>query len=169
MDSERVSFETTFEQYCIYRWKIEREPAQRLVELWGKVGHAEVHPDVKVVLTDVIWALAAFERAHEILEFNALRVEKFKRDGVPAILAFLSGPHSGSLDYNLAISLWMDIADVFVWYRTICERLGKLKTPIRKAVLALPASEVESQITALRRRRISAFGGTNCCTNRATL
>ncbi|MEU4553501.1 hypothetical protein [Micromonospora violae] len=159
MDSENVSFETAFEHYSVYRWKIERGPAQRLVEVWSKVANSELHPDVKIVLTDVAWALAAFERAHETLEFNALRVEKFKSNGAPAVMTLLSGPYRGSLDYNLTISLWMDIADVFVWYRTICERLGKLKTCIRKAALPLIMSELESQINTLKRRRISAFGG----------
>ncbi|WP_157743307.1 hypothetical protein [Micromonospora coriariae] len=159
MDEQVTSFEESFRQYSVYKWKIERESNQRLVKLWSEIGTSNQDDGVKLILTDVAWAVGAFERAHDVLEANAMRVEEFRRNGVPAILAFLSGPYHQSLDYNLAISLWMDLADVFVWYRTIVERLGHLKRPARKGATLVTESEIETQIEKLRRRAVDEFDG----------
>jgi hypothetical protein len=39
----------------------------------------------------------------------------------------VSGKYEDSLDYLLTMSLWMDLAEVFVAYRTIPARLKQIK------------------------------------------
>jgi hypothetical protein len=47
------------------------------------------------------------------------------------------------------MSLWVDLADVLVWYRTVIERLGKLKGPARRSRLSVTASEIDQLIDRL--------------------
>jgi hypothetical protein len=38
MDAEMVSFETVMEHYGIWRWRMELEPASRLVDAWSAIS-----------------------------------------------------------------------------------------------------------------------------------
>jgi hypothetical protein len=62
MSESRLSFETLREHYGIWRWRIERDSSNRLVELWAKIGASSLDNDTKVGLANVAWALASFER-----------------------------------------------------------------------------------------------------------
>ncbi|NMO57307.1 hypothetical protein HH310_39810 [Actinoplanes sp. TBRC 11911] len=142
MTDERVSIAAAFQQYGFYRWKIERDPARRFEKYWAKVGACSRSDRTKVRLTEVLWALASFERSHEIMENNAIRVEDARNEGVPVMMALLSGSFGAdSLDYHLALSLWMDLADVLGWYRSIRDRLG-LKGSARANEIPLSVAEI---------------------------
>jgi hypothetical protein len=64
-------------------------------------------------------------------------------------MAHLTGPYAISLDHLLATSLWMDLSDVLVWYRTIAERLGHLKRPARRGLIAVPEPDVQALVSQL--------------------
>jgi hypothetical protein len=159
MTDERVSFANAFRHYGVYRWKIERDPARRFEKYWVAVGACSRPDRTKVRLTEVLWALASFERSHETMEHNAIRVEDARNEGVPAVMALLSGSFgSDSLDYHLALSLWMDLADVLVWYRSIRDRLGVLKGSARAGEIPMTAAEIEAECEILDRRTLTEFG-----------
>jgi hypothetical protein len=76
-------------------------------------------------------------------------------------MALLSGSFgSDSLDYHLALSLWMDLADVLVWYRTIRDRLGNLKGSARAGEVPVAAADIEHECNILDRRVLAEFGNT---------
>jgi hypothetical protein len=158
---ETVSFETTRQHYGVWRWAIERSASARLVRLWAEINDSSLPDDTKVRLADVAWALGAFQRAHEVLQEDCIRAEKARRDGVPAVMAVLTGPWSNSLDYLIAMGLWMDLGDVLVAYRTIPERLRKAMTS--RAVLRDPSTkwtkaDVDQQLAILQGRTLPGLG-----------
>lgn len=125
MDAEMVSFEMAQERYGIWRWRIERDSSNRLVKLWSEIDVFGLPEDTKVRLANVAWALAAFERAYDALLADIVRAERAKNIGVPPVMAVLTGPFENSLDYLLGMSLWMDLGDVLVAYRTIAKRIDR--------------------------------------------
>jgi hypothetical protein len=127
MNADVVSFKTVMEHYGIWRWRIELEPSNRLVEAWSAINASALADETKVKLTDVAWAAAAFERAYHVLLADIVRAEKARKEGVPALMWFVTGKYKDQLYYLLTMSLWMDLADVFVAYRTIPARLKQIK------------------------------------------
>jgi hypothetical protein len=126
-DEEMVSLATVRDHYGVWRWRIERDSSNRLVEAWAKIGASALPDDTTVRLANVAWAVAVFERAYDVLLADIVRAEQARNVGVPAVMALLTGPYQDSLDYLLGMSLWMDLGDVLVAYRTIAERLKRLK------------------------------------------
>jgi hypothetical protein len=149
-----VSLETVREHYGIWRWKIERESSKKFVETWAKINAASIGDDVKLDLADVAWALAAFERTYDVLSEDIIRAEAAHNVGVPPLMAVLTGPYKQSLDYLIVVSLWMDLADVLVSYRTIVDRFGHLKNAARRSKIAMPLSDIEHEIEVLEARKL---------------
>jgi hypothetical protein len=139
MSESRVSFETLREHYGIWRWRIERDSSNRFVQLWAKIAASSLDNDTKVSVANVALAWPSFERAYDVLVADIGRAERAHNVGVPAIMSFLTGPYEGSLDYLLGTSLWMDLRDVLISYRTIVERFGYLKRPARRRRLPVPS------------------------------
>lgn len=108
-DSTTVSVSTLQHHHGIYRWAIERESAYRFVRLWSRVGSSKLNEPDKILITNVLWAIAAMERSYRTLEINVDRVAIARDEGVPPAMAFMSGPYGHqSLDYALGQSLWLD-------------------------------------------------------------
>jgi hypothetical protein len=57
------------------------------------------------------------------------------------------------------MSLWMDLGDVLISYRTIAERFGHLKRPARRRRLPVTVTEVERQIGILKTREWPELSG----------
>lgn len=74
-------------------------------------------------------------------------------------MSFLTGPYEGSLDYLLGMSLWMDLGDVLISYRTIVERFGHLRRPARRRRLPMAVTEVERQIGILEAKQLPELSG----------
>jgi hypothetical protein len=159
MSEPRVSFETLREHYGIWRWRIERDSSNRLVKLWVKIGASSLDDDTKVGLANVAWAVASFERAYDVLVADIGRAERAHNIGVPPVMKFLTGPYEGSLDYLLGMSLWMDLGDVLISYRTIVERFGHLRRPARRQRLPMAVTEVDRQIGILEERELPELSG----------
>jgi hypothetical protein len=149
-----VSTQTLREHYGFWRWRLERESSTRLVELWAKIGSSSLDHAAKVSLTNVAWALASFERSYDILSEDIVRAERARNEGVPAAMAVLSGPYPASLDYLIGMSLWMDLGDVLVAYRTLMDRFGHLKDPAKGMNPAWAGAAVERELAALEARRL---------------
>jgi hypothetical protein len=151
---ERVSMETLQDHYQVWRWRLELESSQRFVELWKEIGASNLGDGEKLILVDVAWALASFERGYDLLSADLLRAERARNQGVPAVMATLTGPYEDSLDYLIAASLWMDLGDILVWYRAIADRLAHLKGSARQARVLVKESEIRHQLDVLDRRRL---------------
>lgn len=159
-DSTTVSVSTLEHHHGIYRWVIERESAYRFVKLWSRLGSSELVEADKIILTNVLWAVASMERSYRALENNVKRAELARNEGVPPVMALMSGPYGHqSLDYALGQSLWLDLADVLVWYRAVVDRLRRLKTAVRKKRIPLSLPELEQELSTANVRVISEFGG----------
>jgi hypothetical protein len=154
VDAGRVRFETIREHYGIWRWKIERQSSNRLVTLWTQIGSSSLDDAAKVSLANVAWALASFERSYGVLVEDIVRAERARNVGVPAVMKVLTGPYQDSLDYLLAMSLWMDLGDVLVAYRTIMDRFGHLRNAARGKSPAWPKADVDRELAILEARRI---------------
>jgi hypothetical protein len=126
-----VSTQTLREHYGFWRWQVERASSNRLVGLWTKIGSSSLDHAAKVSLANIAWALAAFERSYDILGEDIVRAERARNEGVPTPMAVLSGPYPASFDYLIGMSLWMDLGDVLVAYRTIMDRFGHLRGTAR--------------------------------------
>lgn len=109
-------------------------------------------------LGNVAWAVASFERAYAVLLEDIARAERARNVGVPAVMAFLSGPYKGSVEYLLGTSLWMDIADVLVCYRTIADRAKLLKGLPRRHRSPLSQLEIEQELVLLESRTLPELG-----------
>jgi hypothetical protein len=83
-----------------------------------------------------------------------LQAETARNDGVPAAMTILSGPYQDSLDYLIGMSLWMDLGDVLVAYRTIMDRFGHLRTPARRQSPPWPKTDVDRELATLESRRL---------------
>src|SRR6266851_10510769 len=79
--------------------------------------------------------------------------------GAPASVAFLTGPYGESLDYLVATSLWMDLADVLVSYRTLVNRLGHLRGHIRRRFISMDMSDFDSQFDSLNNKALPEISG----------
>jgi hypothetical protein len=154
MDAGTVSFQTLQEHYGVWRWQIERPSSNRLVKLWVEIGSSSLDDDAKVSLWNVAWALASFERSYDILVEDIVRAERARNVGVPPAMKVLTGPYQDSLDYLLGMSLWMDLGDVLVAYRTIMDRFGLLKTPARRKSPAWSVADVDRERATLEARRL---------------
>ena len=74
MDAEMVSSQTLREHYGFWRWRLERESSNRLVELWADIGSSSLDHAAKVSLANVavpslrssgrmtFWARTLFEQ-----------------------------------------------------------------------------------------------------------
>jgi hypothetical protein len=154
LDREAVSFQTTRVHYGIWRWKLERESSNRLVKLWMEIEASGLDNDAKVELANVAWALASFERAYDVLVEDIVRAERAKNVGVPPVMKLLTGPYEDSLEYLLGMSLWMDLGDVLVAYRTIAERFGHLRRPARRKRIPIVVADIEREIGILKARTL---------------
>jgi hypothetical protein len=154
MDAGMVSFQTTREYYGVWRWKIERQSSNRLVKLWAEIGSSSLDDAAKVSLVNVAWALASFERSYDVLVEDIVRGERARNVGVPAMMQVLTGPYPDSLDYLIGMSLWMDLDDVLVAYRTIMDRFRLLKTPARRQSPPWPKADVDRELAILETRRL---------------
>ena len=131
MDAGTVSFQTTREFCGVWRWKIERQSSNRLVKLWAEIGSSSLDDAAKVSLVNVAWALASFQRSYDVFgrghcssRNGAQRTRAGRDEGTHR-------PTPDSLDYLIGMSLWMDLGDVLVAYRTIMDRFGHLRTTAR--------------------------------------
>lgn len=154
VDEEMIPLEMVREHYGIWRWKIERESSSRLVKIWAEIAASSIDDGTKTELANVAWALASFEKAYDVLIEDIVRAEKARNTGVPPVMKFLTGPYEDSLDYLIGMSLWMDLADVFVSYRTIVERFGHLRRPARRKKIPMDVADVEREIQTLEARRL---------------
>ena len=154
MDAGTVSFQTTREHYGVWRWKIERQSSNRLVKLWAEIGSSSLDDAAKVSLVNVAWALASFERSYDVLVEDIVRAERVHNVGVPPVMQLLTGPYEDSLDYLIGMSLWMDLGDVLVAYRTIMDRFGHLRTTARGKSPAWPKADVDRERAILEARRL---------------
>jgi hypothetical protein len=154
VDEEMVSSQTVREHYGIWRWKIERESSNKLVKVWAEIAASSIDNGTKTELANVAWALASFEKAYDVLVEDIVRAERAKNIGVPPMMKFLTGPYEDSLEYLLGMSLWMDLADVLVSYRTITERFGHLKRPARRNKIPMAVTDIEREIQTLEARRL---------------
>ena len=68
-------------------------------------------------------------------------------------MAVLSGPCQDSLDYLIGMSLWMDLGDVLVAYRTIMDRFRHLRTTARRQSPPWPKADVYRELATLEARR----------------
>jgi hypothetical protein len=162
MDYEGVPLETVRDHYELWRWRLERETSMRLVDAWVRVGASSLHAGTKERLMHVAWALASFERAFTVLDEDAHRAQVIRKNQeAPAPMAVLSGPYAQSLDYLLTMGLWMDLGEVLIAYRTICDRFGHLREPVRKSRLGVSARDLEDEITTLEDRRLPSLSGTS--------
>ena len=156
MDAETVRLATVRDHYGVWRWRIERDSSNRLVNAWAEIDAAGLADDTKVRLANVAWAAAAFERTYDVLLADILRAEQARNVGVPAVMALLTGPYEHSLDYLLGMSLWMDLGDVLVAYRTIADRLKRLKEGriVRRSATPWSAGDVDREVRILQDRRL---------------
>jgi hypothetical protein len=156
MDAETVSFETVMEHYGIGRWRIERDSSNRLVKLWADVDASGLPNDAKVRLANVAWALAAFERAYDVLLADIVRAERARNEGVPPVMWALTGAYEDSLDYLLGMGLWMDLGDVLVAYRTIVKRLERLgqRPIVRRSSTPWTADDIDREVRTLMGRTL---------------
>jgi hypothetical protein len=152
--SESVSFETTREHYGVWRWRLELDPSRTLVNSWARIGASSLEPASQFALANVAWALASFERAYNVLLEDIIRAERARNIGVPPVMAFLTGPYQASLDYLLVQSLWMDLGDVFVAYRTIRHRFRLLEGPVRREQPPWSKADLEREIARLKARTL---------------
>jgi hypothetical protein len=151
---EDVSTGTLQDHYQVWRWRLELESSRRFVELWKKIGASNLGDSEKLILVDVAWALASFERGYDLLIADIARAERARNQGVPAVMDVLTGPYKDSLDYLIAASLWMDLGDVLVWYRAIVDRLGHLIGSARKGRVLVTESEIRHQLNVLNGRKL---------------
>lgn len=155
MDAETVSLATVRDHYGVWRWRIERDSSNRLVKAWTEIDASGLADDTKVRLANVAWAVAAFERTYDVLLADMVRAEQARNVGVPAVMAHLTGPYEHSLDYLLGMSLWMDLGDVLVAYRTIAERLKRLKRLGDRGIATLwSAADVDREVRILQDRTL---------------
>ncbi len=157
-ESNTVSVSTLQLHHGYYRWAIERESAFRFVRLWHRLGSSELIETDQITLTNVLWAIASMERSYRTLEINVDRAAMAHNEGVPPVMAFMSGPYPKSLEYALGQSLWLDLADVLVWYRAFIDRLGHLKNAVRRGRIPLSRSELEQELSTADARAIREFG-----------
>jgi hypothetical protein len=154
VSDETVSLQTAREHHRVWRWRLEVEPAQRFENAWVEIAASSLPDDAKIRLADVAWAASAFERAYHVLLDDIVRAEAAKRDGVPPILELLSGRYNDSLERLLYTSLWMDLGDVFVAYRTIAKRVQCCKRhPFSDA-------EIKQEIDVFEGRRLPELSAT---------
>jgi hypothetical protein len=59
-----------------WRWRMELEPSNRLLDAWSAINASSLPDDTKVKHADVAWATAAFERAYHVLLADIVRAEK---------------------------------------------------------------------------------------------
>jgi hypothetical protein len=156
VDAETVSLATVRDHYGVWRWRIERDSSNRLVKAWAKINAFRLADNTKVRLANVAWAVAAFERAYDMLLADIVRAEQARNVGVPAAMAHLTGPYEHSLDYLLGMSLWMDLGDVLVAYRTIAKRLKRLKEGriVRRSATRWSDADVDREVRILQDRRL---------------
>lgn len=157
MAGEYVSFETVRTHHAIWRWKLERDASDRLVKSWQTIHESALHRDAKTPLMNVSWSLATFERNYHMLATDARRAEQARSEGVPAIMAHLTGPYEQSLEYLLTMSLWMDLGEVLAAYRTVVDRFAHLRGPARRGRLPVALDVVEDELAVLRGRKLSAL------------
>ena len=138
---------------------MERESAYRFVKHWTRIGASGLRDDDKITLINVLWAVASMDRSYRALESNVKRAGAARDDGVPPVMALMSGPYGHrSLDYALGQSLWLDLADVLVWYRAVIDRLCWLKQAARRGRIALSVPELEHELSTADARVITEFG-----------
>lgn len=156
MNEETVSLATVRDHYGVWRWRIERDSSNRLVKAWAEIDASGLANDTTVRLANVVWAVAAFERTYDVLLADIMRAEQARNVGVPPVMAHVTGPYEHSLDYLLGMSLWMDLGDVLVAYRTIAERLKRLKERriVRRSATPWSADDVDREVQMLQDRRL---------------
>ena len=156
MDAVTVSLATVRDHYAVWRWRIERDSSNRLVKAWAEIDASGLAGDTKVRLANVAWAVAAFERTYDVLLADIVRAEQARNVGVLAVMAHLTGPYEHSLDYLLGMSLWMDLGDVLVAYRTIAKRLERLGEGriVRRSATPWSAADVKREVRILQDRRL---------------
>lgn len=152
-----VSFEQTRRLYRVWRWRIEQPSSMRFVGTWSRVSSADMDQASRLALANVAWGLAALERTWAVLLEDATRAEAIKREGAPAIMHFLSGPYKDSLEYLVGASLWLDLGDVLVAYRTVVDRFRYLRGPARRGSLKPHFDRVTSNLDTLEQRRVPAL------------
>lgn len=150
-----VSFKEIANHYNLHRWRLERPASTRLLGVLVRLAGSSLRESDRACAANVAWAVASLERAYSFLVANLGRAEDASNVGVPPIMAYLTGPYKISLDHLLATSLWMDLAEVLVCYRTVIERIGKLKGPARRCRLSVTTSEIDQLVDQLNREVIT--------------
>lgn len=157
-NGETVTFEATRRHHAVWQWRVELESSQRFVGTWSKIAASSLDTSTQVRLANVAWGLAGFERSYDLLAENFHRADQARRDGMPAIMAFLSGPHERSLEYLLGASLWLDLGEVIAHFRTVADRFSYLKGPARRDHLPADLAAVEVELLWLKSRALPALG-----------
>ncbi len=157
-ESATVSVSTLKLHHGYYRWAIERESASRSVRLWSRLGSSKLIETDKITLRNVLWAIAAMERSYRTLEINVDR--RLWHVMKACHLSWLSCPGHTVVSRwtSLGQSLWLDLADVLVWYRAVVDRLGHVRCGSQRADTPF-AARTRAELSTANTRVISEFGG----------
>ena len=154
---ETVSLATARRHHGLWQWRIERDSSQRFVSTWSRIAASDLEDVAKVRLTNVVWALAGFERSYDRLDENFYRLEQARLKGVPPVMEFLSGPFAASLESSLGASLWIDLGEVVTHFRVVVDRFGHLRRPARRKQLPASVSAVEAEVAWLKSLSLPAL------------
>lgn len=98
MSDNMVSTADLERHYELHRWRLELGSSQRFRHVLIDIANSGLDARDRSRVTNVVWALASFERAHAFLIANLRRADRAQNEGVPPAMAFLSGPYKDSLD-----------------------------------------------------------------------
>jgi hypothetical protein len=143
--------------HAVWQWRLELESSQRFVQTWSALSASSLQPTVQVRLANVAWALAGLERSYDLLMEAFHRADQARTEGVPPVMAFLSGPYENSLEYLLGASLWLSLGEVIAHFRTVVERFSHLKGPARRGLLPVDVATVDAEIAWLRSLTLPAL------------
>ncbi len=153
--SDMVPVSDLGKHYNIHLWHIEGPPADHLEGLLIRIAGSRLDASRQAKLGNVVWGLASTERAWVTLNQNWVRVQGWLNEGAPPLLHLQR--YEGSLLRLGAATLWMDLAQTMIWYRTIRDRLRKLKGDHR--ALRVPLVKIEGHESRLTHRRMPEFEG----------
>jgi hypothetical protein len=73
-------------------------------------------------------------------------------------MIYLTGRYQDSLEALLTTSIWIDVADVLIWYRTVGDRLEHLRRGARRRRIRMTIDEVDTELSILAARAIPELG-----------
>ncbi|HCT75316.1 MAG TPA: hypothetical protein DGG94_04305 [Micromonosporaceae bacterium] len=149
MSTDRVPVEDIEKHYGLHRWHIEKDPSNWFGRMSLAIAKSPLDRRDQVVLTNTCMAVASFARAHNALVANVRRFERALNEGVTPIEKFLTGSSEAALHVLFLTSLWMDLSDTLVWYRSIADRLSHLRNGVRARRVFLTDDELNEVLDTL--------------------